>query len=116
MKRRTRIFLRESVILFGFLNGLWLAIGVNPGAALLEVAKGAADNLLGAGGPLDFIFTFLPLALGIVALVLIYRRAGWLGFLAVGLAFLAGAWILAETKLALVLMAGAVALGILATR
>lgn len=116
VSRRRRTFLKESVILFGFLNGLFLALGVNPGATLLEVARSVAENLVGSSGALALAFTLLPLLLVGAALYFIYRRGGWLGFVAVALAFFAGLALLASPVLGAALLVGALLLGIVATR
>lgn len=115
-KRRTQVFLKESVILFGFLNGLFLALGVNPGAALLEVLRGVLENLIGESGWVALAFTLLPIVLLGVALYFIWKRGGWLGFVAVGCAFIAGLWLLAEPAWGAAMLAGAVVLGVVATR
>lgn len=115
MARRTGVFLKEFVILFGFLNGLWLAIGVNPGAELLVVLRGIVEGLF-TGAPVRFLFTFLPLVLLGTMLYLIHRRGGWLGFVAVGFGFLAGLQVLAAPRVSLVLLAVAMLLGVVATK
>ncbi|MFA5862292.1 MAG: hypothetical protein WDA16_11420, partial [Candidatus Thermoplasmatota archaeon] len=75
MARRTAVFLREFVILFGFLNGVWLAIGVNPGRELLDVLKAIVEGLL-SGTVIEFLFVFAPLLLLVGMLWLIYRKGG----------------------------------------
>jgi len=114
--RRTQVFLKESVIFFGFLNGLFLAIGVNPGATLLDVLRSVIENLVGQSGWVALAFTLLPILLVALALRYIFKRGGWLGFLAVALAFLAGLWLLAEPQLGAGLLVAALILGFLATR
>lgn len=116
MARRTQVFLRESVILFGFLSGLFLAIGVNPGAELLELLREIVENLFGGSGAIELAFTLAPLALVGIAFHLIWKRGGWLGFLAVALAFFAGLWLLAAPRRAAIVLVGALALGVVATR
>lgn len=113
--RRTQVFLKESVILFGFLNGLFLALGVNPGAELLEVLRGIVERLA-SGQAVALVFTLLPLALVALMLFLIYKRGGWLGFVAVGAAFVAGLWLLSAPSASFFLLVGALALGVVATR
>lgn len=112
--RRVGVFLKEFVILFGFLNGLWLAIGVNPGAELLEVLQGILEGLL-AGAPVRFLFTLLPLLFLGGILYLIHKRGGWLGFVAVGLGFVAGLQVLAAPRVSFFLLLAAMALGYVAT-
>lgn len=114
-RRRARAFVKEAVVLFGFLNGLWLAIGVNPARTLLQVLEGIVARLTG-GAPVAFVFTLLPIVLVAAMLVLIHKRAGWLGFAAVGLAFVAGLWLLVAPTLAFFLLLGGLGVGYLATR
>lgn len=115
MARRTSTFLKEFVVLFGFLNGLWLAIGVNPGAELLDVLEGIVANLA-SGAPVRFIFAALPIAFLAVMLVLIHRKGGWVGFAAVTCGFLAGLQILAAPTVSFALLLAGLLLGYLATR
>lgn len=115
-RRRTQTFLKESVILFGFLNGLFLGIGVNPAATLLGVIEEILVSLTGGNGIVLLALTLLPLALLGLALYLIWKRGGWLGFVAVALAFVSGLWLLAAPTTAFFLLLGAVALGFVATR
>lgn len=115
MAKRTGVFLKEFVILFGFLNGLWLALGVNPGARLLGVLEGIVENLF-SGAPVRFLFTLAPLVFLGIMLWLIVRKGGWLGFVAVALGFFAGLYVLVEPEISFFLLLGALALGFLATR
>lgn len=115
MARRTGVFLKEFVILFGFLNGLWLALGVNPGAELLDVLVGILASLI-SGAPIRTLAALLPLLLLVVMLYLILKRGGWLGFLAVALAFIAGLSLLGAPTTSFFLLVGALALGWVATR
>ena len=115
MPRRTETFLKEFVILFGFLNGVWFAVGVNPGAELLEVLLGMGEGLL-SGSTLTFLATFVPLVLLGAMLYLIFRKGGWLGFAAVGVAFLAGLQVTSAPKAMAVLLLVALGLGFFASR
>jgi len=116
MAKRTGVFLKEFVVLVGFLNGVWLAVGVNPGAELLEVLQQTVESLVGQNGALEFVFAALPILIVVAALVAIFRRGGWLGFVAVVLAFLAGLFVVSEPRWAFGLLLGAFALGYWATR
>ena len=115
MAKRTGRFLKEFVILFGFLNGVWLAVGVNPGAELLDVVRGTVEGLV-SGSWAEFLFTFIPIALLVVTLWLIFRQGGWVGFLAVGAAFLAGLQVTSAPRVMFVLLLIALGLGWIATR
>lgn len=116
MPRRTSVFLKEFVVLFGFLNGVWVAVGVNPGATLLGTLEGFLVALVGASGPLLFAFALLPAVLTVGALFLILRRGGWLGLVAVLTAFLGGVQVVSNPAASLVLLGVAFALGYVATR
>lgn len=115
MSKRTEKFLKEFVILFGFLNGVWFAVGVNPGAELLEVVLGMGEGLL-SGSTLSFLATAIPLALLGVTLYFIFRKGGWLGFLAVGCAFVAGLQVTSAPKVMFGMLVAAFVLGWFATR
>jgi hypothetical protein len=115
-RRRTQLFLKESVILFGFLNGVFFSLGVNPGQTLFAVAAEILDTLTGGNGGVRLALTLAPLALLGFALYLIHKRAGWLGFVAVGAAFLSGLWLLSEPMTAFILILTAVGIGLVATR
>jgi len=114
--RRTGVFLKEFVVLFGFLNGVWLAIGVNPGAEFLEIVRETAVSLLGENGWLEFAFHALPLALVGIALFAIFRRGGIVGFVAVAVAFVSGLFVVTAPQWSFGLLLGALALGYWATR
>jgi hypothetical protein len=116
MAKRTGRFLKEFVVLFGFLNGVWIAVGVNPGQEFLAIARGIVESLAGANGVVDFLFTAIPLLLLVAALVAIWRRGGWLGFLAVALGFLSGLCVVAESRVSLVMLLASLGLGWFATR
>lgn len=102
------------MILFGFLNGVWLAVGVNPGRELLGVARGIVETFV-RGAAIEILFVVVPLLLLAASVWLIWRRGRWLGFVAVGVAFVGGAEILASPTLALGLLLLGLVLGVLAT-
>lgn len=116
MARRKQTFLKESVVLFGFLNGLFLSLGVNPGATLFAVASNIVVSLTGANGVVLLLLTVAPLALLAFMLYAIHKRAGWLGFVAVGVAFVSGLWLIADPTAAFLLLIGALTLGYVAAR
>lgn len=114
-RRRAQVFVKEGVVLFGFLNGVFLSLGVNPGAELLGVVAGFAQRVA-SGSAVSFLVAVLPLVLLAAMLVVIFRRGGWMGLLAVSLAFLAGVVLLADAALSLLLLLAALALGYVAAR
>lgn len=116
MARRTSVFLKEFVVLVGFLNGVWAAVGVNPGETLLETLEGFLVALVGASGALAFVFAFLPAVLLVGTLYFILRKGGWLGLVAVVVAFLGGMQVVSNPQASLLLLAVALGLGYVATR
>lgn len=115
MARRTQVFLKEFVVLFGFLSGVWVAVGVNPTATLLDVLAGFVRGLVSFGF-VEIVFSFLPLAFLVGMLILIHRKGGVVGLLAVAAAFLGGAQIVSNPTASLILLAVALGLGFVATR
>lgn len=115
-RKRAKLFLRESVIFFGFLNGLFLGLGVNPGATIFAVLGNILDSLTGGNGAVRLALTLAPLALVALALYLIHKRAGLLGFVAVGIAFLSGLWLRPEPITGALLLVAALAVGYVAAR
>lgn len=113
--KRASKFLREAVVLFGFLNGVWLAVGVNPGARLLEVLEGILQRLTGNEW-VPFLFTIVPILLVAAMLLFIAKRGGVLGFVAVGLAFVAGLNVVVQPVTALALLVAAALVGWFAAR
>ncbi|MEA3199648.1 MAG: hypothetical protein QOE90_1076 [Thermoplasmata archaeon] len=116
MAKRTGVFLKEFVVLFGFLNGVWIAVGVNPGREFLGIVQGLVESATGGNGWVKLLFTWVPVALAIAALVAIFRKGGWLGFVAVLAGFLSGLYVLADPRLSLGLLVVALALGWFAAR
>lgn len=116
LARRRAIFLKEFVVLFGFLNGVWVAVGLNPGATLLETLQGFLFALTGGVGALEFVFALLPTVLLALMIYLILRKGGWLGLVAVLAGFVGGMQIVTNPKASLALLVVSMGLGWLATR
>lgn len=117
MGRRQSVFLKESVILFGFLNGVWVAIGVNPGQRLLEVLLDVLQRAHPGEGvsALVALLPFLIVALTLYLVYRVWRKGRWLGIAAVACAFLAGMQVLGDPLASLTLLGAAVLVGYLAT-
>jgi len=103
-----RMFFRKFVILFGFLNGLWVAFGIDPKAEIFGRLQPYVSSL---DPKLGFYFTFLPIALLVFMALFTYSAGKWIGMLAVILGFIAGMSILVSPKLSLVLVIIALFLG-----
>ena len=107
------IFVQEIVLPFGFLNGIWISIGVNPKTEVLKtlswiVEAFAPDSQFG------LIFWLIPILTSILYVLASFLVGSWLGLIAVGLAFLAGLTILTIPLLGTLLFILAVVLGFFA--
>ncbi len=104
------------VISFGFLNGLWLAIGINPQDEVFNFLKYYLDNL----HPwIHTAFVVLPIfftVTTIITLLSIYHKGGILGGMLVLLAFAAGISILKSPVLALAILAISYIIGLFVFR
>ena len=114
MRRRQAAFLRESVVLTGFLSGVWIALSFNPSAILLSEFAAIAESVV-HDPRLPLLFAILPLALLALTLYLIYKRGRWIGLVAVLIAFEGGARVVAAPATALGLLVVALIVGYLAT-
>jgi hypothetical protein len=97
------------IVGLGFLSGLWIAVGINPGAIFSSVLAGAADFLV--PGPALLIWLGAALCLGF-ALAVAYDRRGLFGLSTVGLGFLGGSLILVSPVPAVILLAVGLVLGL----
>lgn len=91
MSSREDIFIREFVVGFGFLGGLFTRVGVDPEEeilkALLEVAKSFSPSM----GPIFPVLLFLFTALLTISSILgAYRLGGIIGLIAVAFAWMGG--------------------------
>lgn len=89
-----RRFIRSAVLSAGFLSGLWAHLGFNPG----NIVQDLLEAILVSADPahvaiITFLFVVIPIAITIIGVLAIYRKAGLWGFAATGLAYLAGLWL-----------------------
>jgi len=113
MRKRFNSIAKELVISFGFINGFWFGIGINPQTIILTFI-GKYINAMPA--IIQKIFTIIPIILTIITLITvlkIYRRGGILGGIAVITAFAAGALILKNWQASLILGLAAILLGLI---
>jgi hypothetical protein len=102
---------RELIISFGFLNGVWLAIGVNPQNVILNFLK---TNLESLDPTLKTLFIIIPIILfvgTVITVFKVYHHGGLTGAIAVFLAFGAGLTILTYPQYTAVLLIAAFVLG-----
>lgn len=114
VRNTKKLFLKQTIIGFGFLSGLWIHFGFDPGTFVADKLQA----LLIAVEPqyettIQGIFLYGPIVLTLFAVFGAYRRAGYFGLLAVLLAFLAGLWL---NALSIALLAGAIVIGYLSAR
>jgi hypothetical protein len=109
-----RQFLKSSVIGFGFLSGLWVHIGIDPSSVVAQWLQQTLLTLDPAHAPwIAIAFLYGPTLLTFLSIILVYRRAGFLGFIAVVLAYAAGFLLAVES---LILIALAILIGWFAAR
>jgi len=88
-RRRWAGFLREYVILLGFLSGLSMAIGFDIQESIWKGAGAALEATLGVAG-IGTLFVVLPTLLLAYSVWQAYRRGGVVGLGAVMCGFLGG--------------------------
>lgn len=114
MARKSRSYLRDFVIGFGFLSGIWTAIGIDPQEVLIN-AVGVAAISLNPDPAVRTFFILLPSALLLLAAWGAYRKGKMPGIAAVIIAYVAGLSILVSLTTCLVLLLAAILIGFLAT-
>jgi hypothetical protein len=114
MRKKSGLFIRESVIGLGFLSGVWTAIGINPQTILLALVENSADAVL--HDPfIRFFFLVLPTILLLLSLVTAYKRGRVVGLVSVFFAYAGGLVVLESLYLSGILMVIAIVLGLFAT-
>jgi len=102
---------KELIVGFGFLNGLWLAIGMDPEDKLIQFLQ---PILSGIHPWVMTLFIILPglIMIGTVYTIFtIYKRGGIIGSLAVLMAFIAGALVLQNYIISIGLLLMALIIG-----
>jgi hypothetical protein len=114
MRKKSGLFIRESVIGLGFLSGLWTAIGINPQTIFLTLVERSADEVL--HDPfIGFFFLVLPTVLLLLSLVTAYKRGKVIGLISVFFAYAGGLVVLESLYLSGALLVIAIVLGLFAT-
>ena len=99
---------------FGFLSGLWTAIGLDPEGVILNVLDKAVNTIC-PDPNVRTLFLLLPTLLLLVSIISAYQKGRVLGLAAVIVAYVAGLSILISVTSALILLALAIVIGYLAT-
>jgi predicted branched-subunit amino acid permease len=114
MGTRSSIFIRQFVIGLGFLSGIFTAIGIDPQQEVITIIGGAIASVY-PDPQISSLFLVLPTILLIISLIAAYRKGKVLGLASVLVAYCAGIVILGSLVISLLLLAGAVVLGLVAT-
>lgn len=112
--KKSGLFIRQSVIGFGFLSGLFTAIGIDPEEAIIEVAGRTIHSFYPDPG-VSSLFVILPTILLLISIWTAYRFGGVIGLASVVLAYFAGLGVFVSLYSAALLLAASVALGYFAT-
>lgn len=107
---KTEVTLKELITGFGFLEGLWLAVGINPEAEILKALTNIMVNL-GVDAGSIFLLQILPVIVLLVTIFTVYKVGGILGMVAVGCAFLGGLLILISPIVTIILLLAGLVLG-----
>ena len=114
MRKKSGLFIRESVIGLGFLPGLWTAIGINPQTVLLTLAERSADEVL-HDPSVRFFFVVLPTILLLLSVITAYKRGRIAGLISVFFAYAGGLVVIESLYMSVILLGIAILLGIFAT-
>jgi len=113
------VFVREFVLGVGFVGGIFTRIGIDPEAGafkaliavVIDFAKFVSPSL---ASQISLLFWFLSIIIAIFSLIAIYFCGGIMGLLAVGLAWLAGFFIMVNPLAGLLLLIISASIGMLA--
>lgn len=114
MARRSKTYLWQVVIGFGFLSGVWTAIGIDPEEVILNLL-GTAVTAAYPDPTLRTLFIVLPTILLLWSVWQAYKKGKVFGLIAVILAYVAGLSILLSLTTTVILLVAALIVGYLAT-
>lgn len=114
MAKKFRRFLWQFVIGFGFLSGLWTAIGINPENVIIA-ALGSVVTTQVSDPVIRAFIVLLPTLILIVSVIGAYRHGKILGLIAVLVAYVAGLVILSAVLVGLAVLSVAVLIGYYST-
>jgi hypothetical protein len=112
--KKTRTYLWQSVIGFGFLSGFWTAIGIDPEEVILNLIGKTVDTIF-PDPNIRYLFIILPTILLAISIWQAWKKGRMPGLAAVIIAYVAGLSILLSWITALILLFAAIAIGWLAT-
>jgi hypothetical protein len=103
IKKSHKNFIFRYVLFFGFLGGVWSAIGFNPADEIFSVTN-ALISFLVKSPFISLFFALVPLLLLLFSIRIIYKKAGTLGLFSVLLGYFGGLMVLVSLKISLVLI------------
>ncbi len=112
--KKSSLFIRQSVIGFGFLSGFFTAIGIDPEDAIIAFA-GSTITTLYPDPQVSYLFVLLPTLLLLISVITAYRLGGVMGLASVIVAYCAGLATFTSLVSAVILLIVAVAMGYLST-
>jgi len=116
MTRQFTTIIKEIIIGFGFLNGLWYAIGTSPETEILGFINKFTSLMPDIIKKILIMIPFILMAGTIITIISIYRKGRILGIIAVSLAFFSGAIILRHWEASLIILLASIILGLISFR
>jgi hypothetical protein len=114
MARLTKTYIWQVVIGFGFLSGIWTAVGIDPEEVFINLI-GTAVTTAYPDPSLRTLFVLLPTIILLLSVYGAYKKGKTPGLISVILAYLAGLSILVSLTTVLILLVAALFVGYLAT-
>jgi hypothetical protein len=103
----------QFVVGFGFLTGVWMAIGISPQDLVLKTLQPVLELL---PAQIRTLCIIIPTILTILTLIIVFRKGGFFGALAVFIAFAGGLFILTKPSWAGILLVAGFIVGFFAFR
>jgi hypothetical protein len=114
MTKRRRTYIWQFTIGFGFLSGLWTAIGIDPEEVILNLL-GTVTGQIWPDPAVGQFFILLPAIILIISVRDAYKKGHIPGLASVLIAYIAGLAILVALWTSLILLLAAIVTGYLAT-
>jgi hypothetical protein len=104
---------KELTVGFGFLNGIWFAIGTSPQTEALKLLNQYSASMPPVLQKILIIMPLILMTLTIITMIKIYYKGGMFGSLTVMLAFFAGAIIFNKWQTSIIILTVAIILGLI---
>ena len=113
MTRHFNTVVKEIIVGFGFLNGLWYAVGTSPETEILGFLNRHIGAMPETLQKLVLIAPFVLMALTVITIISVYRKGGIFGSIAVLLSFISGALVIKNWKVSLIILLIAIIIGLI---